>query len=115
MSSLPPHVDLSRQKAGTRVLIETTIGVWALKLTDPANLLVEVMSTDPRFSHRATPCVGQFIESSPPADSKGPCFEKGKIIKGWMFSIRFADVILIAEPIQSIKVEGDDWSYEIAS
>jgi len=115
MKTLPPHVDLSRQKAGTRVLLETTVGVWALKLTDPVNVLVEVISTDPRFSHSAKPCVGQFVESSPPVGPhlKAPRFEKGKLVKGWMFSIRFADVILIAEPVQSIKVEGDDWSYEI--
>ena len=114
MKTLPPHVDLSRQKAGTRVLLETTIGVWALKLNDPINLLVEVMSTDPRFSHSPRPCVGQLVESSDP-NSSPPTFAKGKIVKGWMFSIRFADVILIAEPVQSINVEGDNWNYEIAS
>jgi hypothetical protein len=112
MKAFPPHVDLARQRAGTRILLETTVGVWALKLTDPVNLLVEVMSTDPRFSHSARPCVGQFIESSDPK-AFGPCFESGKIVKGWMFSIRFADVVLIAEPVQSLKIEGDDWSYEI--
>jgi len=114
MKTLPPHVDLLRQKAGTRILLETTIGIWDFKLNNPAGLLIEVTSTDPRFCHRTKPCLGQFIESTEPK-SGPPLFEKGKLIKGWMFSIRFADVILIAEPVQSINISGDGWSYEIAS
>lgn len=110
MSNLPPHVDVSRQKVGTRLLVETTVGVWAFKLTDPEHLLVEVMSTDKRF-RSGTPIIGQLVESADPKVKKR--FMKGSLVKGWPFSIRFADAVLITEPLQSLLIEGEGWSYEL--
>jgi hypothetical protein len=82
-----------------------------LKLKNPTDLLVEVLSTDHRFKGASRPVVGQFVESADP--NVAGRFEKGKLVKGWPFSIRFADAILIAEPVQSMAIEGDDWRYEI--
>lgn len=110
MNRLPPHVDLARQKVGTRLLVETTVGVWAFKLTDPEKLLVEVMSTDKRF-RSGTPIIGQFVESADPKIKKR--FMQGSLAKGWTFCIRFADAMLVTEPVQSLMVEGEGWSYEL--
>jgi hypothetical protein len=95
---------------GTRFLIETEGGVWALKLIRPTKLEVEVVGTDPRFAARPAPVLGVFVESCEPTTKVGT---PGCIIKGQSFSVRFRDAVLVSQPIKSVRIEGPNWSYEL--
>jgi hypothetical protein len=112
MTTLPTHVDLSRQKIGTKFLVETEAGVWELTLRDPEELLVHVSSTDKNFKHAKQPILGQFVQSNC-TKSKVVTFENGKLVKGWTFAIRFADATLVSRPTRAILIEGDGWKYEL--
>jgi hypothetical protein len=110
MSSLPRHIDVTRLKAGTRILVQTeTENIWALKVIDPKFALVEVYGTDPRFKDQP-PVKGILLQSFLPGrDGQNLAHA---FVKNWLFQIKFANIILVGGPLKSALVEGDNWSYE---
>lgn len=103
------RINLSRLKAGTRVLLETTEGVWCFRIVDPALCLIEVEGTDHRFQHQAK--LGRFLKSMEP--TKDGSEANGELVECWVFSVQFADVVFISEPVLTASIEGDDWKYDV--
>lgn len=109
-NSTPPHIDITRQKVGTSILVETAQAVWSFKIVDPENAIVEVYGTDQNFKNRP-PVKGRFVRSFALNGNEGEM--PHAIVKGWQFEVQFADAMLIVSEVVSARVEGDDWSYEV--
>jgi hypothetical protein len=106
---MPPHIDVTRLKAGTRILAETPNCVWAFKVVEPESALVEVYGTDPQFKDSA-PVKGRLLQAYDPTEG-GPNL-KHSLVKGWYFQVQFANVVLVGRECLSARVEGEGWSYE---
>jgi hypothetical protein len=105
------HVDVTRLKAGTRILVETAGKncVWAFKVVDPELAMVEVYGTDPNFKD-SRPVKGMLLQAYEPV--QGGSNLPHCLVKDWNFQVRFANVVLVGGPVESARVEGPGWSYE---
>lgn len=108
---LPPHIDISKLRPGTRLLVETVTNVWSFTVTVPENLRVEVSGTDERFKNLEKPVLGMLVLCEEPIAVNARQLP-GCIAKGWTFLIDFANCRLIGNQVVSARVEGDGWSYE---
>lgn len=98
--------NVSRLKAGSVLLIESTLGtLYALNIIE--DRLVDVQGTDPLFR---TPKRGIFVESWS-AKVGGTTFPDW-IGKDLRMMLRFADANFLTEPVATALIEGDGWKYE---
>lgn len=104
-----PSINTLKLRAGTKVLVETTQHIYALRFVDPIDQqIVEVQSTDNRIQGTK---IGQFVRSS--YDRDGKVSIEGWISKSMRMQILFQNGTLLCTPTLSARLEGEGWSYNV--
>lgn len=81
-----PHIDVSRQPAGTNILVETTQGILEIDVLDPADGLIRLSGTDPKIK---APRTCRLLQSD--YDLQGVIFLPKWIGKELRMKIEFAN------------------------
>lgn len=104
------RIDLTKLDSDTKLLVETTGGVWEFEYIQ--NDLIRVSGTDERFKRQGF--VGKYLEAIEPGVRVGrlPNRVDSHIVRGYVCKIEFRDLILVTKPVVSVLIIGDGWEYE---
>lgn len=99
-----PGIDISRQKPGTMICVQTTIHLYELTLVDPATGLITLGGDD----QRCIGLTGQFLHSEYGDD----------VVEDWVgrsmkMHIRFKNAVLVTAAAIAGSVHGDGWEYTV--
>ncbi len=103
-----PGIDITKQKAGTRIIVETDSLLFELKILDPFRCLVEVTSTAPQLRE---PTVGQYLRGIYVLDaSVGIDHWIGRTMQ--MF-LRFRNGDFLTGPVVAASLSGPGWTFDV--
>ena len=103
-----PGIDITRLAKGTKLIVETTQGVFEFSVTNPRHGLVRVFGTDARLRAGIS---GQVLESF--YDIEGRVAVPNWITKSLRIQITFKNGVYPCTPALSARVEGAGWHYEV--
>lgn len=101
-------MDVTRLPAGTKIIVETTQGVYELVIDNPQISLVSIRGTDPRLKE---PITGQLVASH--YDHEGRVSLPNWIGKNLRMHIKFLNCEHTCSVSLSARVEGDGWHYDV--
>ncbi len=101
-----PHVDITRQRIGTNILVETTQGIVEIDVLNPSEGLIRVAGTDPKIKE---PKVCRFLQSD--YDIQGLIFLPKCIGKEMRMKISFANATFHCSMTVSAAVQLKNGSY----
>jgi hypothetical protein len=103
-----PHINLTKMQVGTKVVVETTQGVYELVVENPRHAVVSITGSDPRL-HRPLYCqVKRSIY-----DSRGQITLEYRIAKSLRMELKFLHGPFICSPTLSARVQGRGWYYDV--
>ena len=103
-----PGIDITKQRPGTKIIVETDNLIFELKVVDPAKCLVEVTSNSPLLRE---PTVGQYLRGVYVLDaSVGIDHWIGRTMQ--MF-LRFRNGDFLTGPAVTASASGPGWTYEV--
>jgi hypothetical protein len=103
-----PGIDLTRQRKGTKIMVETDNHLFEITVLNPASGLVEVSSTLPLLREST---VGQYLRGVYALDANvGLDAWIGRTLQ--MF-IRFRNGNLMSAPVIAASVIGPGWTYDV--
>jgi hypothetical protein len=108
-----PGIDLTRQKNGTRIIVETESAVYEMRVIHQGHSLVEISSSDPQLKQ---PTVAQFISSQVPPEQTGgapTCEIPLWIGKGLRMYLRFRNGYYLSGVTATATLKGDTWHYDV--
>lgn len=103
-----PGIDIRKMKPGTKIMVETTQGVYDIEVVAPSVAMIDVSGTEPRLHQKLT---GQLRASH--LDVGGQVGLTAWIGKNLRMAIQFGNAIHNCSPALSAKVSGPDWSYDV--
>lgn len=103
-----PGIDLTRQRKGTKIMVETDNHLFEITVLNPASGLVEVSSTLPLLRQST---VGQYLRGVYVLDANvGLDAWIGRTLQ--MF-IRFRNGNFMSGPVVAASVVGLGWTYDV--
>jgi len=103
-----PGIDITKQQAGHRILVETDNSLFDIEVLNPAAKLIKVYGTTPAL--RGT-VIGQYV--------KGVYVLDGKVsIDNWIgrtmrMLLHFRNGDFLSGPVITATVSGPGWKYDI--
>lgn len=103
-----PGIDITKQKEGTKIIVETNNHLFEIKVLSPKEGLIEVSSTSPELKR---PTIGQYMRGVYVLDS-------AVTIDRWIgrtmqMYLRFRNGFFLSGPVVSATISGEGWKYEI--
>jgi hypothetical protein len=103
-----PGIDLTKQKKGTRIIVETDSLLFEIVVLDPARCLIEVASTTPLLRE---PTIGQYLRGVYVLDaSVGIDHWIGRTMQ--MF-LHFRNGDFLTGPVVTASIAGPGWTYDV--
>ncbi len=103
-----PGIDISKQRPGTKIIVETDNLIFELKVVDPSRGLLEVTSNSPLLRR---PTIGQYLRGVYVLDaSVGIDHWIGRTMQ--MF-LRFRNGYSLTGPVITASLSGPGWTYDV--